>query len=137
MITYNSMKCNANIGPCSNKLTPPLHTHTHTHTHHTGASSYVLNDRLFPVPVHHCSDPLSSHCPVCEGKHKSKPSPTRYVRCATCTCLLLLISFLSHYLLISTTFPPPASPLLPSPPPSLPLSHAQGECPPLLSTRSL
>ena len=62
---------------------PPTHTHISSHAPHTstGVSSYVLNDRLFPIPVHDCSDPEGSHCPTCEGKHKRNPSPTRYVRC--------------------------------------------------------
>ena len=31
-------------------------------------SSYVLNGRLFPIPVHHHSEP-GILCPVCEGSH--------------------------------------------------------------------
>jgi len=73
---------------------PTLCAHTHIPTlphttQSTGVSSYVLNDRLFPIPVHDCSDPEWSHCPTCEGKHKRDPSPTRYVRCVIlCVCVL-------------------------------------------------
>ena len=44
----------------------------------TCVSSYVLNDRLFPVPVH-CPEP-GLECPVCEGKHKEDAPPTGYIR---------------------------------------------------------
>ena len=50
----------------------------------SGVSSYVINDRLFPMLVHPTSgaDSLDFDvcCPVCEGKHSREKSPTRYVR---------------------------------------------------------
>ena len=44
----------------------------------TCVRSYVLNDRLFPVPVH-CPEP-GLECPVCEGRHKEDAPPTGYIR---------------------------------------------------------
>ena len=43
-------------------------------------TSYVLNDRLFPVPVHESED--GTYCPVCEGTNTEDgiEEPPRFVR---------------------------------------------------------
>ena len=48
----------------------------------SGVSSYVINDRLFPVLLHSSSgeDSLGVRCPVCEGKYSHDEPPTRFVR---------------------------------------------------------
>lgn len=47
----------------------------------TLVTSYILNDRLFPVPVHQSTaSQLPTQCPVCEDFRKRERSPRRYVR---------------------------------------------------------
>ena len=51
-------------------------------TYIVGVSSYVMNDRMFPILTHptHGDDTLGLCCPVCEGRHSREKSPTRYIR---------------------------------------------------------
>ena len=63
----------------------------------TGVSSYVLNDRLFPVPVHTHSEP-GVLCPVCEGSHDPdgvEPegvASVRYIKVSVPRCTLQPVS---------------------------------------------
>ena len=44
------------------------------------STSYILNERLFPVPMHEFEE--EGHCPVCEGPNDpdSGKEPTRFIR---------------------------------------------------------
>lgn len=44
-----------------------------------GAASYVLNNRLFPVPIHG-QEEAESHCPVCEHQDDHDVMPVSYIR---------------------------------------------------------
>ncbi|KAL5491940.1 hypothetical protein EMCRGX_G017316 [Ephydatia muelleri] len=63
----------------------------------TCVSSYVLNDRLFPVPVHTHSEP-GVLCPVCEGSHDPDGAELegvasiRYIKVSVPRCTLQPVS---------------------------------------------
>lgn len=63
----------------------------------TCVSSYVLNDRLFPVPVHTHSEP-GILCPVCEGSHdpdgteREGVASIRYIKVSVPRCTLEPVS---------------------------------------------
>lgn len=63
----------------------------------TGVSSYVLNNRLFPIPVHHHSEP-GILCPVCEGSHDMDGAESvgvasaRYIKVSIPRCTLQPVS---------------------------------------------
>ena len=47
----------------------------------TRSTSYIMNDRLFPVPLHEFED--DTHCPVCDGSNRpdeEEEEPTRFIR---------------------------------------------------------
>ncbi|XP_065890060.1 migration and invasion-inhibitory protein-like isoform X2 [Dysidea avara] len=46
---------------------------------HSGVPSYILNSRLFPVPIH-TQEEVGSHCPVCEQKDHHDEMPAGYIR---------------------------------------------------------
>ena len=50
------------------------------HDKTSNATSYILNERLFPVPMHKFEE--EGHCPVCEGPNDpdSEKEPTRFIR---------------------------------------------------------
>ena len=50
------------------------------HDKTTRSTSYIMNDRLFPVPLHEFED--DTHCPVCEGSNRpdEEEEPTRFIR---------------------------------------------------------
>lgn len=72
---------------------PSLSSTSHTHC----TQSYVLNNRLFPIPHSSCSSADSvggKKCPVCEGRRErgEGKQPVRYIRseplCLSTQCIV-------------------------------------------------
>ena len=90
MSYYGYMKWLDDILTTHSLFLTPSHTHTltpshhHTHAPSPGVASFVLNDRLFPVPLHSAAareGGEEEECPVCLDRPGRDPSPSRYIRC--------------------------------------------------------
>lgn len=69
---------------------PEASNHDDETSHNTTCvASFVLNDRLFPVPLHSAAAAgEEEECPVCLDRPGRDPSPSRYIRVSVPRCVL-------------------------------------------------